>query len=612
MSQDLHLFSSPRLQYLSMKRDFLRKFLDRRAWGEFGSTEQRVAVSGLLEYYKETENLAVTFPQLSSDVTIDNKNLVLEHILPFPPKLFEQLISAAVGEDHQHVQQYSAGELLERIESYLIRKKSACLAFYEHKVSAEVHDYKSYTFENAENLETNQAKSEDDFQAMLMARMKLRRFRNKIYSRLGATQHVKKHVRKYKSLVKAFIKRFDSDLTVEQVEELQDRVRRTENSARLAKAYQKEQKKLRTDSVTKLYNPNSAPEASEKENKHNLEDVCDNNSTELKDQVVLILPDVPRDSDDDVIDMSASDDVDAQIERRLTRLKFFSKVWCQSTVASVSPPELKSRVGAPEVASNDVSTDDVEDSVAVYSTEAERDEFNQWYLCQVTKANTTTTTCSSQVMTSSEVTKELHLSTMRETQHQAMSSEFQDSAPLCTGNTAMTMDSVSELLESMMVSYSRSNIPMLTVESEYKSLEDTSEHHSSDMVISSQLSDNYAGSVNQQEILDVVINLFLMQANMVIMVMSAAFILQKINLLTWCDPYPDQLNDSDPNDFLIHHDDSSLVTQTSEETSIQEVCETINGKDDEVEETALGTKLTKCIIPGFTQQVVRLLLSEII
>ena len=51
------------------------------------------------------------------------------------------------------------------------------------------------------------------------------------------------------------------------------------------------------------------------------------------EEVVYILPDVPKDYDEDVIE-TTDPDLDAQIERRLTRLKFFSSVWCQSPVSA--------------------------------------------------------------------------------------------------------------------------------------------------------------------------------------------------------------------------------------------------------------------------------------
>ena len=148
MSEDPELFYSPRLQYLSMKKTFLGKFLDRKVWGEFGSEEQLVAVSGLLEYYRETRSLSEHFPQILDEVIIDNKKLVLERVLPLPPKLYEQILGAAVEEGYQLFWQQPASVILNRMESFLVKKKAACLAAYEHQIWTEVHDYENYTFDN--------------------------------------------------------------------------------------------------------------------------------------------------------------------------------------------------------------------------------------------------------------------------------------------------------------------------------------------------------------------------------------------------------------------------------------------------------------------------------
>ena len=59
--------------------------------------EQFFAVSGLLNCFQETKNLSEEFPQLLDEVILDNKKLVLDHILPFPPKFNEQLLLALVG-----------------------------------------------------------------------------------------------------------------------------------------------------------------------------------------------------------------------------------------------------------------------------------------------------------------------------------------------------------------------------------------------------------------------------------------------------------------------------------------------------------------------------------
>ena len=149
MAEDL-LFNSPTLQYLSLKKGFLGKFLDVKAWGEFGSKEQYIAVSGLLKYFEETKELAEQFPELKSDVILDNKNLVLEKIIPLPPKLYEQLLMAAVEDEYQVHWQQPSSVIVSRFESFLMRMKSACLAAYEHNVWQEVHDYKNYSFDSCD------------------------------------------------------------------------------------------------------------------------------------------------------------------------------------------------------------------------------------------------------------------------------------------------------------------------------------------------------------------------------------------------------------------------------------------------------------------------------
>ena len=99
MAENLEFLNTPKLEYHSLKRNFLATFLDRTAWG-------RIAVASLLQYLEKTKLIAEQYPQLSSEVTIDYTNLVLGQILPLPPKLYEQLIGAAVGEGYQlHWQQ---------------------------------------------------------------------------------------------------------------------------------------------------------------------------------------------------------------------------------------------------------------------------------------------------------------------------------------------------------------------------------------------------------------------------------------------------------------------------------------------------------------------------
>ena len=121
----------------------------RKAWGEFGSKEQLFAVSGLLDYFQKTKNLAEEFPQLINEVILDNKKLVLDHILPIPPKLYEQLLLAVVGGGDKPWLQ-PASVVQSKIEEFLVKQKAACLAFYEDKVWSEVHNYESYTSDRQE------------------------------------------------------------------------------------------------------------------------------------------------------------------------------------------------------------------------------------------------------------------------------------------------------------------------------------------------------------------------------------------------------------------------------------------------------------------------------
>ena len=89
MADNLGLFDTPMLRYLSMKRIFLEKFLDPKVWrGEFGSKEQIIALDGVLTYFQKTSNLAEEFPQLINDVVTENKNLIMQRILPMPLKLY--------------------------------------------------------------------------------------------------------------------------------------------------------------------------------------------------------------------------------------------------------------------------------------------------------------------------------------------------------------------------------------------------------------------------------------------------------------------------------------------------------------------------------------------
>ena len=90
MSKNAELFNTPMLRYLHMKETFLERFMKKE--GEFWSKEHIITLDGIIEYFHETSELANEFPQQLDFVVIDNKNLVFHHVLPLPPKLYEQLL----------------------------------------------------------------------------------------------------------------------------------------------------------------------------------------------------------------------------------------------------------------------------------------------------------------------------------------------------------------------------------------------------------------------------------------------------------------------------------------------------------------------------------------
>ena len=90
MLEKPELFNTPMLRYLNIKRTFLEKFLDKGVWeGDFGSRELVIALDGVLDYFQKTSDLAEEFPQVLDSVANANKNLVLQHVLPLPLKLYE-------------------------------------------------------------------------------------------------------------------------------------------------------------------------------------------------------------------------------------------------------------------------------------------------------------------------------------------------------------------------------------------------------------------------------------------------------------------------------------------------------------------------------------------
>ena len=167
---------------------------------------------------EQTRLLVEQFPELSSEVTLDNKQLVLGQILPLPPKLFEQLISAAVGEGYQLQWQQPASVLLSRVEEFLVRMKAACLAAYEDQVWADVHNYQKYNFEKQNSDDFADQLVDEAKMDELVARTKLRKLRQKIYTKIRSNQCSKTQLRKYELLIDEFLQRFAGKLSVEEID----------------------------------------------------------------------------------------------------------------------------------------------------------------------------------------------------------------------------------------------------------------------------------------------------------------------------------------------------------------------------------------------------------
>ena len=98
-------FNTPVLQYITMKKEFQENFLKLEGWSDFGSRQQVIALSILLEYLRNTRRFADKFPEIVCDVVEDNKNMIIKRSLPIPQKLHEQLLLDVVQGAKQEYQQ---------------------------------------------------------------------------------------------------------------------------------------------------------------------------------------------------------------------------------------------------------------------------------------------------------------------------------------------------------------------------------------------------------------------------------------------------------------------------------------------------------------------------
>ena len=238
-----------------------------------------------------------------------------------------------------------------------------------------------------------------------MSSTQLRKLRNKIYARLSTKQSVKKHLKQYEYLTEAFIQQFGTELSVTKVKILKHRLKRTRNSAGSSKVlYNKKHRGdvdfkkfeitiptseslLYEGSIDHEVDVDGAKSMSGSEQIDNCDktpETCDQNESgfnqqfmRIQEQDVFIFPDVPEDSESDLVDTAVHDNSidDDEILRRLIRLKFFSKAWFQSAASSNESPSNSSCL------KNDTSSEMKvnEEKVAVTSTDSDRQEFNKWY-----------------------------------------------------------------------------------------------------------------------------------------------------------------------------------------------------------------------------------------
>ena len=253
---------------------------------------------------------------------------------------------------------------MSKIVNFLVSMKTGCLSAYEVQVWSEVNNFNNYSLDRdrAEHTDSIANKNEstdqkgDDPQ---LTRAHLRNLRNNIYERIQKNLSLHWHIRNYSCITEDFLDRHKSELSVDDMATLRNRVRLTEKAVRKSKFKRtkffkpnfsnkkhpgpggkitKPMNDIQTEPekvVLDLEPIDSKSHVSEVKHNH-VDKVIGESSdinilTELKssddlDYKLLILPDVPSESPSSTLDIFG-DDLDQEISRRLTRLKFFSQTW---------------------------------------------------------------------------------------------------------------------------------------------------------------------------------------------------------------------------------------------------------------------------------------------
>ena len=215
--EDVDVFETPTLQYLRMKKKFLQKYVNPESWGTRGSKQQVIAITALLNYFKETKELAQLYPEktwLQTYIIVDNKNLVSDRILKIRRKLSEGISDEIVSKKCE-----TSDQKLEVIEAYFTKMQAISLEEYETNTYSEVHNYDSYLGEffdpdkhedldeDAEGrLEVEKVESSYDDKENF-TRM-LRWLRWKLYDKIKNETLLHSDLSKYEELVSKFVDKF--------------------------------------------------------------------------------------------------------------------------------------------------------------------------------------------------------------------------------------------------------------------------------------------------------------------------------------------------------------------------------------------------------------------
>lgn len=350
----LEIFQTPVLKYMNVRRQFLQKYAHPKSWGTYGSKQQVIALTALLDYFRETVKLAQLYPELENDIHVDNRKLVMKRIVQLPRKLHEEMIEELI----MHARKEHGGSwrdqpilvTLQKIEAFLIMKQESCLMAYEDSVVDKVNNYESYMkkkfFDKRKTKVFNKSKD----------RTLLRKVRHGIYEKMRAKESVSDEMEEYRAKVDKFVKSEaeDDDLTEDEILAWKRRVKRTRIAVDKHEKYLerlKSESETDTDEseesevnasevddddsrVIDLEVDNVDSEASslvdsyaDEESEAEVTLFDSNTKSELKVQEELVskLPDVPLDMPEDIVNVTNAEDVDDDIEKRLNKLKLFNQ-----------------------------------------------------------------------------------------------------------------------------------------------------------------------------------------------------------------------------------------------------------------------------------------------